>query len=76
MSQIIFQDQGIDNWNLDQLMKSQLTHKSQTLTFWSTLNFKDQDSSRHSKISNLIIKNQESQEKSTKSQDFQDLEKF
>ena len=33
--------------------------KSQTLTFWSTLNFKDQNSSRHSRISNLVKKNQE-----------------
>ena len=63
----------VEIWSTDDKVKCYT--KSQTLTFWSKLSFKDQDSSRHSKIWSLIIKNQESQ-KSTKKSNFSILRKF
>ena len=59
---------------LNQLIKSQQSHKSQTLTFWSILEFKNQELSKHSKLSSLIIKNQQSQENQEKVKKSQKLE--
>ena len=56
-------DQLIDSWTSVNWWKVNRHTKSQTLTFWSTLNFKNQESSRYSKLSSLIIKNQQSQQK-------------
>ena len=76
MAQNISQDQLIDSWNLDQLMKSQLVHKKSNFDF--LVNIKFQRSRFIKTFKNIKIDHQESRKskKSTNSQDLKDLEKF